>query len=170
MSRIVSIGIGALLAFNACGYYVMHGVLLWCNESRVEALRDREPASLTRIVIPNGRTGSAAQWRSQNECVIDGTLYDVVREEMHGDTLIAYCAHDTDEESIDARVTAHSARTAGDGAAHAQRIIPDIPAPECPLVTAVSIPRLTVTERLFPATATGLPTVDPDRISRPPRG
>ncbi len=172
MQRLLHIVVATILAFNACGYYALYGTMLFVNESRIERLREAVPkrASLKRIVIPRGHENTQVRWTDDDEFVIDGRLFDIVREETRGDTLIAYCARDRDEESIDHRIGEHVARTAGDSAAHAARVLLDLPAPECPLIAVVTVPRPPLSSALCA-------TCDPSPLqivlavtSPPPRG
>lgn len=118
MRKALSITLLALFTYNVAGYALAYLLLVHVNSERMEMKRRAEPRpeDLVRIAVPLDETNRTGEPHPE-ELQIRGAWYDVVRSEVQGDSIVAFCLRDGNEEALNAGLGAHIERhVAGDDA------------------------------------------------------
>jgi hypothetical protein len=172
MRKFVSSILLFILAYNIGGYAVLYSTMRVANEERVERMReDASHATATlRIAVAVADRDAVTLIRT-GEFSRNGNTYDVLSSTIQGDSLIAVCAYDGDEEILNARLADHVEQTT-DAPANTRTHVSAIESPvqECWLPTQDALPlypRALVTMR--DAAAPLIPH-EPSLLTPPPRG
>lgn len=88
-----------LLLFNSMGYYLLYEANRAAVKREMRALIRTIPKKVTRLAIHASELKSL-QRPEGHEIRYHGAMYDVIREEQSGDSLVFYCLRDFKEELL----------------------------------------------------------------------
>jgi hypothetical protein len=94
-----------IFLFNSIGYFVVFKCVQFNIKTDIKnTIKSRlDLKDLILIKIP-GKSGNSdnklIRWKEENEFWFEGSLYDVARQEIKGDTIYYYCINDSRETQL----------------------------------------------------------------------
>ncbi|MEO6759009.1 MAG: hypothetical protein ABIO24_06105 [Saprospiraceae bacterium] len=98
LSKTLVPGLGALLAFQAVGWYLSWGILML--EAKKTAWQEGSPGLEQQVEITLAATDLARLWVGEREIRLDGALCDVFQQVQCGDSVQLEIYHDRPEEAL----------------------------------------------------------------------
>jgi hypothetical protein len=112
MRQIRAISLIALLTVPAvtCFCYLKWQKAHVRHEIKEKLVEGMDRSELTAITVPLANLNTSLTWEHEREFELKGEMYDVVEQQIHGDSITLLCWHDKEETELNDLLTLLTSR------------------------------------------------------------
>ena len=101
MKKLISIIAISVLLFNTIGSLIVFESTRYCIHKEIKnTITQSIPQNKLIAIIIDNNTKKDINFVDDNEFLYKGKMYDVVKQQTNGDTIIYYCINDNKEEEL----------------------------------------------------------------------
>jgi len=101
LKKLISIIAISVLLFNTIGNLIVFESTRYCIHKEIKnTITQSIPQNKLIAIIIDNKTKKDINFVDDNEFLYKGKMYDVVRQQANGDTIIYYCINDNKEEEL----------------------------------------------------------------------